>query len=305
MGKNTSVTINMKKLHMIGMLLVKEIGIGVLSVITLDQVNCVIVGRDINMNDLIISFPRSILLSQVFNKLTDREGKLRNYNRVALVENINDLKIFCGYSMYDKIKKNKSIRFKKQYTNGGYLIDIHFVMSKKSNGIEVLMGLFEDDIVKLNKLSIAKGYDMVRISNDNICGDSSSDILDLRISFDMNCVYESNEGNVVEKVIREKTRDKRLRKLKLQEFSNKNGSLYCECCGLNFESKYGTFGGENFVEVHHDTKKISDMEEGDVTTLNDLAVVCCNCHEVIHRNDISVKTLKEFFENKRRKINWL
>lgn len=257
------------------------------------------------MNDLIISFPRSMLLSQVFNKLIERDGKLRNYNRVAIIHNIEDLKIFCGYNMYEKIKKNKSINFKKQYIINDYKINIQFNISKKKNGFEFLMGMFENDINKLNKLAIENRYDIVNISNDNICGVKNSSISELKILVDTKCVYKGYEGYTIEKVVREKKRDPRLRKLKLLEFSNKNGRIYCECCGLNFEDKYGAFGGENFVEVHHDNRMVSEMCDGDTTELDDLAVVCCNCHEVIHRNNISVKILKEFFENRRRSVRWL
>lgn len=61
------------------------------------------------------------------------------------------------------------------------------------------------------------------------------------------------------------------------------GKLSCEACGFNFELKYGRHG-HGFCEVHH-LKPISKMHKSKVTTLVDLAVVCSNCHRIIHRID--------------------
>ena len=60
-----------------------------------------------------------------------------------------------------------------------------------------------------------------------------------------------------------------------------NGKVYCEICGFNFEDKYGKIG-ENFIEVHH-TKPVSEMKEGEKTKIEDLALLCSNCHSMIHR----------------------
>ena len=59
------------------------------------------------------------------------------------------------------------------------------------------------------------------------------------------------------------------------------GKLCCEACGFDFEAKYGRHGN-GYCEVHH-LIPISQMDKGGVTTLDDLAVVCSNCHRVIHR----------------------
>lgn len=61
------------------------------------------------------------------------------------------------------------------------------------------------------------------------------------------------------------------------------GKLCCEVCGFDFESMYGKHG-QGFSEVHH-LKPISQMDKGGATTLADLAVVCSNCHRIIHRID--------------------
>ncbi len=60
-----------------------------------------------------------------------------------------------------------------------------------------------------------------------------------------------------------------------------NGKLFCEICGFDFFLTYGDIG-EDYIEVHH-KKPLSKMEEGGTTKLEDVAVVCSNCHRMIHR----------------------
>jgi 5-methylcytosine-specific restriction protein A len=59
------------------------------------------------------------------------------------------------------------------------------------------------------------------------------------------------------------------------------GKLCCEVCGFDFKVTYGQHGHE-FCEVHH-LKPISKMGHGEKTKLTDLAIVCSNCHRIVHR----------------------
>lgn len=60
--------------------------------------------------------------------------------------------------------------------------------------------------------------------------------------------------------------------------------LKCECCGLNFEERYGKLG-KGFIEVHHliplSSLKLGECKEYDPH--KDFAVLCANCHRMIHR----------------------
>jgi ribosomal protein L44E len=51
----------------------------------------------------------------------------------------------------------------------------------------------------------------------------------------------------------------------------------CEVCNFDFQKKYGI----NYCEVHHLTP-LAHLKEGTQTKLDDLAIVCANCHRVIH-----------------------
>ncbi|MFM7812236.1 MAG: HNH endonuclease [Acinetobacter junii] len=63
-------------------------------------------------------------------------------------------------------------------------------------------------------------------------------------------------------------------------------ALNCEVCGFNFKTVYGKVG-EGFCEVHH--KIPLHQAKGIIETrLEDLAIVCSNCHRMLHRGkDIS------------------
>jgi 5-methylcytosine-specific restriction enzyme A len=58
----------------------------------------------------------------------------------------------------------------------------------------------------------------------------------------------------------------------------------CQACDLSFPERYGVIG-DGFIETHH-LKAISTLEEGVAVAYNiaaDFAVLCSNCHRMIHR----------------------
>ena len=52
-------------------------------------------------------------------------------------------------------------------------------------------------------------------------------------------------------------------------------------CGFDFAAAYGD-RGEGFIEAHHKVP-VSQMREGDKTQVQDIAMLCSNCHRMIHR----------------------
>jgi hypothetical protein len=77
------------------------------------------------------------------------------------------------------------------------------------------------------------------------------------------------------------------------------GRLSCEVCGFDFSATYGSLG-ERFCEVHH-LIPLSTSDEPVTTTLADLAVICSNCHRIIHLSDpmLSIAGLSEVVRNGR------
>ncbi len=60
-----------------------------------------------------------------------------------------------------------------------------------------------------------------------------------------------------------------------------HGRLACEACNFEFGAAYGTLG-EGFIECHH-TLALSALEKERRTRLEDVALVCSNCHRMLHR----------------------
>lgn len=76
-----------------------------------------------------------------------------------------------------------------------------------------------------------------------------------------------------------KERSEALRKARLASARQK-GEVRCEVCGLAFGHLPREIG-EACCEVHH-TIPVSSLASGAMVRLRDLAVVCSNCHRMIH-----------------------
>ncbi|WP_232476489.1 MULTISPECIES: HNH endonuclease [unclassified Acidovorax] len=63
---------------------------------------------------------------------------------------------------------------------------------------------------------------------------------------------------------------------------NAKGRLCCEVCGFDFFAHYGVLGA-GFCEVHH-LVPLSAATESVTATLDALAILCSNCHRIIHRS---------------------
>lgn len=60
-----------------------------------------------------------------------------------------------------------------------------------------------------------------------------------------------------------------------------DGKIFCEICEFNFSEVYGDIG-DDFIEAHH-IKPVSKLIEGEKTRVEDLVMVCSNCHSMLHR----------------------
>ncbi|WP_459568400.1 HNH endonuclease [Bradyrhizobium diazoefficiens] len=93
------------------------------------------------------------------------------------------------------------------------------------------------------------------------------------------------EGEQRRRYILHRRREAQVRSLKIKAaLIDNEGVLKCEVprCGFDFGATYGELGKE-FAHVHH-LKPLSEAPpEGRRVKLNELAIVCPNCHAMIHR----------------------
>jgi 5-methylcytosine-specific restriction protein A len=76
--------------------------------------------------------------------------------------------------------------------------------------------------------------------------------------------------------------------------NTKASGLACEVCGFDFGARYGVLG-RGFCEVHHRVA-LGAAKRVRRTSLADLAIVCSNCHRMIHRGG-TIRTIAEVRRN--------
>jgi len=94
------------------------------------------------------------------------------------------------------------------------------------------------------------------------------------------------EGRARMQAHKRRERDGALPRQKKAEAVLLHGKLECEVCRFVFTARYGDHGSE-FIECHHLEPLASlDPSDGKRTTLEDLALVCANCHRMLHWKDL-------------------
>ena len=89
------------------------------------------------------------------------------------------------------------------------------------------------------------------------------------------------EGKIIERIHKSRERNYKVINLAKEKFIKKNGRLFCQVCGFDFENTYGKLG-KGFIEGHH-TIAVSEMSYDHKTRIEDIVLVCSNCHRMIHK----------------------
>ena len=81
-------------------------------------------------------------------------------------------------------------------------------------------------------------------------------------------------------------------------YKDKHGKLICQICAFDFEERYGKIGTD-FIEGHH-TIPVSELNDGDKTKVEDIVLVCSNCHKMLHRKRpwLKPEELKDILKKK-------
>lgn len=93
-------------------------------------------------------------------------------------------------------------------------------------------------------------------------------------------ISEAREGRLLTRVHRTRERSRKLVEAKKKQFLAEHGSLQCEACGFRFSDKYGEYGN-GIIDCHH-TRPVSTLTPGHKTKVEDLALLCANCHRIVH-----------------------
>jgi 5-methylcytosine-specific restriction protein A len=125
---------------------------------------------------------------------------------------------------------------------------------------------FAGDAPRLNNIAFA--------IEANLNEQASSDIGELQE------IDEAEEGRILTRAHLVRERSRKLVEAKKTAVLRTTGTLACEVCGFDFSVTYGD-RGTGFIEVHH-ALPIHLLAPGTKTKLDDLHLLCANCHRMIH-----------------------
>ena len=191
--------------------------------------------------------PEVIKLSQILNSLPIHSDGVQETN----------FRNATGVAM----KLSNYLRFDPSYKGKG--------LDRGNKMEEVVWNMYSSDIDALTKVKNAI------IGNISFLKESRSSQIE-------DSLEEASEGKVLTRVHKTRERNKAIVKKKKESVLKKTGTLKCETCSFDFKEIYGELG-EGFAECHH-KKPVSQLKNNEKTKLDDLAILCANCHRMIHRS---------------------
>ena len=93
-------------------------------------------------------------------------------------------------------------------------------------------------------------------------------------------ISDAPEGRILTRTHEYRERNPKIVNDKKKDTLKRTGKLVCEACGFDYEAVYGK-RGTGFIEAHH-LQPLHTYEPGQRTSKRDLALVCANCHRMIH-----------------------
>lgn len=209
--------------------------------------------------------PKVIVISEILNKLPIHKERIDNLK----FRNPN------GVSM--KLNNFKAID--PEYDGKG--------MNRYSKLDQEVFFEFKDNIDKLKRIA-----EQIRKT-----------VFDLELTRNLYRIEDDDEqlkvkeGKVIYKLHKHRERNPKLNRKKKESYLKKHGKLDCEICGFDFYEIYGNLG-KGFMECHHKIP-LSEIEGESLITTNDLALVCANCHRMLHRelSSIDINQLKRIIKN--------
>jgi len=205
--------------------------------------------------------PKIVELSALLNKLPvhkDRpqEDLFRNPNGVYMK--------MCNYLRLDPSNDAAGL------TGGGKLE-------------ESIWREYADDRGRLSRVAAAIRNGMTGVTEIDVA----------QVGIDDDPDEEFPEGRVLTTLHHRRERNRKAVRKKKESVLASTGALLCEVCDFDFVATYGELG-RGYAECHHRTP-VAELENTGTTMLSDLAILCANCHRMIHRSRplLTVEELRE------------
>lgn len=102
------------------------------------------------------------------------------------------------------------------------------------------------------------------------------------------------EGRLVIRTLRQRQRNRKLVADAKARYKQQHGRLVCQVCGFDFIKTYGI----EYIEAHH-LLPVANLDEAHETHLEDIAMLCANCHRIIHSQTppLSLEELKQLLRS--------
>lgn len=214
--------------------------------------------------------------------------------------------------VHNRSDRNPEIEELSKILNALPIHEAHFRNANFRNTSAVYMKL--SNFLRLDPRYSGKGLDAGSKLDELVWNEYSSDLPKLRrtaqfikeghtlvsqITLDEDAENDEEfpEGIILTRLHKQRERNTTLTKKKKKKVLRETGKLECEVCGFDFNIVYGELG-HGFAECHH-TIPLSALEPGHKTKLSDLAIVCANCHRMLHRSRewLSIKDLKRLIRH--------
>ncbi|MEZ5440098.1 MAG: HNH endonuclease [Lysobacterales bacterium] len=124
-------------------------------------------------------------------------------------------------------------------------------------------------VLALIKLWLAQQPDAELIDD----GISATDVIDPD--------FRAPEGEEKVRAHRHRERSRLIVEMAKDNFRKEHKRLFCTICDFDFGH---TYGDPDFIEAHHKIP-LRDLAPGTRTKPSDLAMVCANCHRMLHRGN--------------------
>lgn len=177
-------------------------------------------------------------------------------------------------------------RFDPEYTAGGKV-----GLTRGNKDEEAVWLEFSSDPVRLGQVAAAIRLVIDKAPKEEFGGNDEPGI------------QEAQEGRVLTRLHRYRERNRAIVEERKKMALKTHGRLVCEACGFNFSATYGDIGN-GVIDVHH-TRPIHTLAENEKTKLEDLALLCANCHRIVHssRKWLSVEEVRSAFLQQSKKTS--
>lgn len=213
-----------------------------------------------------------ILAFDLYFQLEPGQIHARNPLIIDLSDTLNKLPIHGDKEEYEKFRNPNGVGLKlsnflaldESYSGKG--------MIATSKLDKEVFSEFKDKKEQLHKLA-----DAIKSTATNPA--IRNEILNLPEDIDDDAKVK--EGGLLYRYHLARERNTTIVKKKKEKVLKLHGKLECELCSFDFEKVYGEIG-YGFIECHH-KKPLYTLVEETETTLDDLMLVCSNCHRMLHR----------------------